>query len=47
MKNGGTQTMKKIIAVTVALLLVLTLAGCSKDEPSADLEITGGVLHLR
>lgn len=28
--------MKKIIAVTLALLLVLTLAGCSKDEPSTE-----------
>ena len=28
--------MKKIIAVIVALLLVLTLAGCSKDEPSTE-----------
>ena len=28
--------MKKIIAVTIALLLMLTLAGCSKDEPSTD-----------
>ena len=28
--------MKKIIAVIVALLLVLTLAGCSMDEPSAE-----------
>ena len=35
-ENGGTQTMKKIIAVTIALLLMLTLAGCSKDEPSTD-----------
>ena len=28
--------MKKTIAVTIALLLMLTLAGCSKDEPSTD-----------
>ncbi|MCQ2563444.1 MAG: hypothetical protein MJ128_02995 [Mogibacterium sp.] len=28
--------MKKIIAVTLALLLMLTLAGCSKDEPSTE-----------
>lgn len=28
--------MKKIIAVIVAMLLVLTLAGCSKDEPSTE-----------
>ena len=28
--------MKKIIALTIALLLVLTLAGCSKDDPSTE-----------
>jgi len=28
--------MKKIIAVTIALLLMLTLAGCSKEEPSTE-----------
>lgn len=28
--------MKKIIAVTVATLLMLTLAGCSRDEPSTE-----------
>ena len=28
--------MKKIIAVTIAMLLMLTLAGCSKEEPSTE-----------
>lgn len=28
--------MRRIIAVTVALLLMLTLAGCSKDEPTTE-----------
>ena len=35
-EKGGIQTMKKIIAVTLALLLMLTLAGCSKDEPAVE-----------
>ena len=33
-KNGGAKTMRKIIAVTLALLLMLALAGCSKNEPT-------------
>lgn len=42
-EKGGEQEMKKTIAVIVALILMLTLAGCSKNETAPAESETGTV----